>query len=211
MKKVLFTTLLLLAVCAPLQAQDAVTIVDYNISFPLSDTKDYIGSNTSWRGVSFDIRKFIGGGQRMSVGGYFGWQVFDSGAITDTISIRTDDLNGDVSGTQFRYINSFPLHAVFHYYTGEPGKVNAYFGAGVGMYYIKQRFEIGLVATEANNWHFGFAPEAGVNIPVSDSASLNLNVKYHYAASAGADVSDQSTGYQYLSFNIGFGFYNDIF
>jgi hypothetical protein len=210
MKKVIYAALLMLLMGIPVQAQDAVTVVDYAISVPTSDMKEFIDT-TSFRGVSVDIRKFLGGDNKVSVGGRAAWHVFDSGAITETISIRTDELNGDVSGSQFRYINSFPLMGVFHYYFGEPGNVNAYVGAGVGVYYIKQRFEIGLLATERNNWHLGFAPEFGINVPVSDSIAANINVVYNYAAATGTDVTGNETGYQYIGFNIGLGFYNDLF
>jgi opacity protein-like surface antigen len=210
MKKILFTTFLVLLFSVPLQAQDLVTLVDWGISYPMSDTKDYIGSRASWRGVSLDVRKYVGDGVA-SFGGRFGWHVMDSGAVTETISIRTDELNGDVSGTQFRYLNSFPMMGVVHVYFGDPSRVNAYVGAGVGMYYIKQRFEIGLLATEQNNWHFGIAPEFGVNVPVGDSISANFSIVYNYAAKTGSDVSGNEVGHQYLVFNIGLGFYNDIF
>ena len=210
MKKIIYTALLTLFVSVPVQAQDAVTVVNYEISVPTGDTKEYI-DKTSFRGFGIDFRKFLGGENKVSVGGRFAWHVFDSGAITETISIRTEELNGDVSGTQFRYINAFPIQGVFHYYFGEPGRVNAYVGAGVGLYYIKQRFEIGLLATEQNNWHFGVAPEFGVNIPVSDSVAANVNVMYNYAAASGTDVSGEKTGYDYFSINVGLAFYNDIF
>lgn len=210
MKKIIYTTLLTLFVSVPLQAQDAVTVVNYEISVPTGDTKEYI-DRTSFRGLGIDFRKFLGSENKVSVGGRFAWHVFDSGAITDTISIRTDELTGDVSGTQFRYINAFPIQGVFHYYFGEPGRVNAYVGAGVGIYYIKQRFEIGLLATEANSWHFGVAPEFGVNFPFSDSVAANVNVMYNYAAASGTDVSGEKTGYNYFSINVGLAFYNDIF
>jgi opacity protein-like surface antigen len=210
MKKIIYAALLLVMIGVPLHAQDAVTIVDYAISTPTSDIKEFI-DKTSFRGIGLDIRKYLGGDNKVSVGGRVAWHVFDSGGITETISIRTDELNGDVNGTQFRYINSFPMMGVVHYYFGEPGSVNAYVGAGVGVYYIKQRFEIGLLATEANRWQFGFAPEFGVNIPVGSSIAANFNVTYNYAAASGTDISGEKTGSQYITFNIGLGFYNDIF
>jgi opacity protein-like surface antigen len=210
MKKIIYIALLTLFASVPLQAQDAVTVVNYEISVPTGDTKEYI-DKTSFRGFGLDIRKFLGGENKVSVGGRFGWHVFSSDAIAETISIRTDELNGDVSGTQFRYINAFPMQGVFHFYFGEPGRVNAYVGAGVGLYYIKQRFEIGLIATEKNNWHFGVAPEFGINMPVSDSVAANINVMYNYAAPSGTDVSGEKTGYNYFSVNVGLAFYNDIF
>jgi opacity protein-like surface antigen len=210
MKKIIYATFLLLMMGLPLQAQDAVTVVDYAISAPMSETKDYL-DKTSFRGFHVDFRKFLGGENKISIGGRVGWHVFNSDAIAETISIRTDELNGDVSGTQFRYINSFPLMAVFHAYFGEPGGVNAYVGSGAGVYYIKQRFEFGLLATEANNWQFGFAPEFGINVPVSDSIAANFNLVYNYALASGEDVSGNKSSQQYISFNIGLAFYNDIF
>ena len=86
-KRALFLVLALLFVAGLGQAQDTVTVASYQISVPQGDTKEYI-DKTSYRGVGFDIRKFVGGNERLSVGGGVTWTVYDSGAIPDTISIR---------------------------------------------------------------------------------------------------------------------------
>ena len=208
MKKLLLILPFMLAASLPVRAQDSYFLGTYQISVPFRDTKDYLGGNqTSYRGLGFDLRVFTGRDGRFSLGGGSGWNVFESGAIAETISIRSDDFNGDVTGTQFRYINSVPLMFQAHYHLGDPDDAHAYFGTGVGVYYIRQRFEIGLVATEVSNWHFGIAPEAGVNVPMSDSISFNANVRYHFAAKGGTDIEGKETGYDYLAFNLGLSFF----
>lgn len=209
MKKLVNTTLLVLALAIPAAAQDSLTNITYQIGAPLGDTKDFI-DKTSFRGVGFEIRSFVGDGN-LSVGGGIAWNVFDSGAVSDTISIRTDAINGDITGTQFRYINSVPIMGQIFYHLGDPGATHAYVGTGVGLYYIEQRFEIGLLATEVNNWHFGLAPEAGVMIPISDSARFNLAARYNYAFESGTDLSGDKRGYDYFTFNIGIAFFSGIF
>ena len=98
------------------------------------------------------------------------------------------------------------MMATGHFYIGKKREtLRLYFGTGVGTYYIKQRLEIGLVAFESDNWHFGLAPEAGVLIKLSRDATMIFDVKYNYAFSAGENIGGSSDNdIQYWGFNIGF-------
>jgi hypothetical protein len=207
MKRFLGVTLLILTAAATAQAQDSITTITWQISSPLRDTKDFI-DKTNYRGVAFDLRSFVS--RNVSVGGGVGWNVLDSGAVSETISLRTDDINGDITGTQFRYVNSAPFMAQVFYHIGDPDNTHGYVGTGVGMFYIRQRFEVGLFATEVSNWHFGLTPEVGVNIPAGGS-SLNLALRYNYAAGAGQDLRGENFGVDYLTFNIGVSFFSGMF
>jgi hypothetical protein len=63
---------------------------------------------------------------------------------------------------------------------------------------MEHRLEIGLFALEETNLHFGFAPEAGIAIPVQPNVAAVLSGRYNYALSAGL-VDDQT----YLSIGLG--------
>jgi hypothetical protein len=156
----------------------------------LSNTKDFT-DNFGWRGIGVDYKRLVK--PNMTVGLSFGWQVFDE---------QSDDVVSafglDISGDQFRYVNSWPLLANLSYFLGKEGSARPYLGANVGAYIMEQRLEIGLYAFEETNLHFGFAPEAGIAFPVRPNVSALVNARYNYALGAGS-VDDQA----YLSFSLG--------
>ena len=115
----------------------------------------------------------------ISVGLYFGWNVFAE---------KTDSLisfqRADVSGVQYRYVNAFPIMATAHYYLGQRRGIRPYVGTGLGTIHSKYRLEIGTVAFEANQWHLAVAPEIGVIIPVNWNARAMINARYNYGFKA---------------------------
>ena len=84
----------------PVQAQSwwAVT---YAPSVPLSNTKTF-ADNASWRGINVEYKKAIK--ENVTAGLSFGWHVFDE--QTDEV---VSAFGVDISGDQFRYVNSFPM------------------------------------------------------------------------------------------------------
>ena len=65
---------------------------------------------------------------------------------------------------------------------------------------------MGIYEVDENNWHFGFAPEVGLLIPVGEIAIM-ANAKYNYALSAGQPLgSGTDNSHSYMSFNIGLVF-----
>lgn len=174
----------------------------YNTAFTTSDTKDYIWS-PSWRGFGFEARRFVQ--PNLSVGLSLSWNVLDQ-QTTRTISLE----KGDITGKQFRYLNSFPLMLNAHYYWGEEFGFRPYLGINAGTYYTIQRVELGLVAFEAKNWHLGLAPEIGAVIPIGYSTNIILNARYNYAFKAGESVTKEKISYSYLGVNIGFVYTSDF-
>ena len=162
----------------------------YQPAVPLSNTKDFT-DNFGWRGVGVEYKRQVK--PNLTLGLSFGWQVFDQ-QTDDVVSAFGVDLSGD----QFRYVNSWPLLANASYFFGTQGRARPYLGANVGAYLMEHRLEVGLYALEETNLHFGFAPEAGVAFPVRPNVSAVLNARYNYALSAGS-VDDQS----YLTFGLG--------
>ena len=190
------------AVSASPASPDSLSTITYTISAPAGDTKDFIDS-TSFRGVEFNYRHFVG--DRVSIGGSVGWNVFDQ-KRTELVSIRTDDFNGDITGTQFRDINSFPFMATAHYYIGDTDGTHVYFGGRAGVYYVKQRLEIGTVAFDVDGWQFGVAPEVGLIAPLGYSTRFIANVQYNLPFSSGTFLGGESRSWQSIVFNVGVAF-----
>ena len=177
--RVLAAVILVFALSADAQAQGPFFFgFTYNVSVPTNNTSDFSGSGASFRGVTMEGRKLVNA--NVSVGFEAGWQVFNE-ETSGTIGFG----NADVTGDQFRYTNSFPLLVNAHYYLGQRGGVRPYLGAGVGTYIIERRLEIGLVAFQETNWHFGVAPEVGVAFPLGWRAAGLINVRWNYAAASG--------------------------
>jgi outer membrane protein W len=196
-------TLALLFISINLSAQGFLGAISYSTALGMGNTGDYI-DNFSYKGFQFEGRSFTN--RNWTFGGTFGWNVFDQ-KITDMIHIEEGDKVSDIDGTQVRYINSFPMMVNGHYYfLKRRSPVRPFLGLNVGVYYITQRFELGVFQIERDNWHFGFAPEAGVLIPIGNMAIM-ANAKYNYAFSAGQSVTGSTDNTQaYMSFNIGLVF-----
>jgi opacity protein-like surface antigen len=172
--KILLTIAMVLVLSAPAFAQDWFWGLTWGAAFPGGETRDYI-TNESFRNFGLEGRKFTS--PHLSLGLSFNWSVFNE--ETDAISqIR----GGAVSGTQFRYINAFPLLATAHTYLGDDEGTQLYLGAGVGAYYVEQRTEIGLFAVTEDNWHFGVAPEAGLSFAMGWQARFLVMTRYNFVA-----------------------------
>ena len=189
-RRLLGLVALLLPLGAGTAAAQSWWALSYQPAVPLSNTKDFTDA-FAWRGVGLDYRKQVK--PNVALGLSFGWQVFDE---------QTDEVvpafGVDISGDQFRYVNSFPLLANVSYFLGKEGGPRPYVSANVGAYVMEHRLEIGLFALEETNLHFGFAPEAGIAIPVQPNVAAVLSGRYNYALSAGL-VDDQT----YLSIGLG--------
>ena len=172
------------------QEWDWATTFNYSIGLPTGDLKEYT-DNTSFRGISFEAKKFQT--EQISIGFSLGWQIFKN-RLEGTFS----QTGQDVTGTQVRYVNAFPIMATGHYQFGEPGGVRPYAGVGLGTVHTLQRTDVGLFTVSNNNWHFGFYPEVGVFIPVSFDMGVNVAAKYNYAVAA-----SNSIDYSYLSLSVG--------
>ena len=166
------------------------TALSYQPAQPLANTQEFT-DGFGWRGIGLDFKKQMS--DNIALGLSFGWQVFDQ--QTDQV---VSAFGVDISGDQFRYVNSFPMLANVSYFLGSPGKLRPYLAANVGTYVLEQRMDVGLYSIHETNWHFGFGPEAGLAIPVRPGLSAVLSSRYNYALSAG-NVDDQS----YVSFGLG--------
>lgn len=186
------------------QAQDWWWGISYQMaahsSLPGSSDSDVnFVEDFSFRGIGIDARYVPERGAKYSFGFTAGWNVLhersEFGTDRNTISLP----NADVTGTQLRYVNAVPLLANAHYYLGERGGIRPYLGVNAGTYYIERRVDIGVSAIVDDTWHFGWAPEAGLVVPLGrPEVALLAAVRYNWAFSAGGS-GDQ----RYWGFNIG--------
>src|SRR3954447_16829299 len=104
------------------------TAVSYQPAQPLANTQEFT-DGFGWRGIGIDFKKQMN--DKVALGLSFGWQVFDQ--ETDQV---VSAFGVDISGDQFRYVNSFPILANVSYFLGNPGNIRPYFAANVGTYVL---------------------------------------------------------------------------
>ncbi len=189
-KRALLAIPLALLISNGAQAQEWYWGLSYGVASTTSDTKDFI-DDTSWRNWGLDILARVK--PNTAVGMYFGWNVFND--ITDEVTSLD---NAQIWGTQFRYINSFPMLVTVRQFTGSPGSLRFYYGGGVGAQYDKNRVDVGQWRIEDNQWHFAVAPEIGVLLPAGPDAKWFVNFKYDYAFKA----ADRTRSYFQLNIGV---------
>ena len=191
MKKIIIIALLGLFASSTFAQDESLWSLTYNMSFPMGKTKDYI-DKTSFRGITLDGRKFVD--NNVSVGGNFGWQVF----YEKEAKVTLEDDNLTLNGTQFKYINAFPMYFNAAYYLNEGSYIRPYFAANIGVIYTMQRTDMGLYRIENDDWKFALTPEVGVAIQTYNSLNVMVNLRYNY----GLETSDIDP-LSYLGLNIG--------
>jgi len=169
--------------------------VSWNVGVPTSDTKDYI-DQVSFRGIGVEGRKFTSA--TTSIGFAASWQVFYEKSFRST----TTDLGAVVTGTQYRYLNTFPVLVNVYKHFGTYGSLRPYVGINAGMYIIENRLEVGLYALEETNVHVGAAPEVGVKLPSGRFLGF-LGARYHFTTEAG-----NTPAQSFWEFRVGFGLEN---
>jgi outer membrane protein W len=189
-----FITVIIFILSIQTFSQDLLTGLTYSIALPTGDTRNFI-SEPSFTGLSLDLRKFVA--DNVSLDFLVGWNGFEEETI-DLISIPY----ADISGTQRRLMNIFPVMIGTHYYFGEGTEFRPFIGAGVGMYFIYQKFELGLAELESSKWHLGIEVDAGM-VYLLDTIYALINVRYHYAFKATNEITQRSTSHAYWAFNIG--------
>ena len=189
-KIVVFTILL-----SGLVSAQGVVNFNYQVSYPAGETSDYI-DKISFRGFGMEWRKYIQ--DDISAGISLNWNVFHK------VETKVEELeNGAVSGTQNRTINSFPLMITAHYYFGARRDIRPYGGLGLGAFLVEKKLDIGVFSITDSNWHFGVAPEIGVQFPVGYDTTIMVGLKYNYAFKA----NDTENSY----FGLSIGAATDVF
>lgn len=205
MKKNILIIALTVATIVGANAQGGFWNFSYPMSVAIGETGEFVGK-ASFRGFGIDGRSFIR--DNVSIGGFASWEVFDEIKRGEPAQPILDD-NGQTAGyrtgTPYTYLNTIPLMVNSHYYLGNYGSVQAFFGVGVGTIYVDEREDIGLFTTQTKKWRFGVQPEVGVYIPFGLSNSgATVSLRYRYGTKAG----DSTREINMLSLAIGLGFMN---
>ena len=172
------------------------TNVTYNMSVPVGNAADFI-SKTSFRGLTFNLGRFVTDELAMDL--RFSWNTFYEARDIETYV--SDDGAEAITGTQFRYINTFPLTAGVRYVMNSSSSFSPYFAAGLGAYKLNERTDMGIYYDESKIWHFGFYPEIGLYYDINYNAALNVYARYDYALK-----TKDASAHSYIAFGIGFHF-----
>ena len=183
-------TLILIASSLQFIAAQGRFSITYSTALPLGETAELAG-NYSFRGSGIEGRWEVGSG--FDIGFNASWNVFyeaESGSFIEGSTTFT--------GTQYRYVNAYPLMFTAYKSFGKSENFQPYIGLGVGAIKADHRKEMGLWYVDSNNWHFGVAPEIGAIIPTARSFDFLVSIRYNY----GAKVND-SPSVSYLGLNLG--------
>jgi hypothetical protein len=199
MKKLALSVVLLVVMSSSAIAQDNITAVTYQMSLSQGDFNDFV-DDTSWIGWGIEGKHFRSPTSHWTLGFAFSWHVFDT-KLYGTTELE----NGAVTGTQRRYVNSLPFLLTTNYYLNRKNTVKPFVGIGAGAYYIIQRLDIGVFQNEYPNWHFGIAPEVGLQFPLGEIEGM-VSVKYNYAFKSGDSVQGDGQEYQYATVVVGLAY-----
>ncbi len=191
MKKILLIALFAAFGSYAFAQETSLWSLTYNMNIPMGDTKDFI-EKTSFRGLALEGRQFID--NNFSLGGSFGWCVF-----YEKKDKLTSELNNiTLTGTHYRYLNTYPIFVNAAYYLNEGSYIRPYLAANIGLIVTDYRNDIGLYTIRETPAKFGFAPEIGLLIETESGTGFTLNMKYNI----GTETSD-TEAYSSLGINVG--------
>ena len=202
--KIKYILIIIIVFSASVFAQRSLVGITYGVSVPLGKTSDYIG-DLSYVGFNLDARKSLS--KNSWIGLCFGWNVFAE-ETNELVHIENEQVAGDLTGNQGRYINSFPIlvNYAYSFSGGTSSSFKPFIGLNTGIYIIQQRFNIGVYQVDNNNTHFGVAPEVGFLVKAS-SVNVLFYTRYNYAFDAGNRMNgDEKNDHSYISFNIGIAY-----
>jgi len=160
------------------------TSFQYTIAMPVNDLNDYI-EKTSFRGFTFEYQSKVN--SSIAVGVDLGYNLFYERKSYDTYYDGTAAL----SGIQYRYTTSIPIHFNGMYFLKEENHFNPFAGLGIGTTYTIRDTDMGLYRWEEDTWHFSLRPEAGFIYKFSDNTGLKVALRYNTAFKT-SELKDQS-------------------
>jgi hypothetical protein len=156
------------------RAQEAYSTLSYSVGIPAGDMSDFVES-TSWRGVAFDYNYLLG--KNFSIGIGFSWQTFYEELGYQTLKDGTIN----VSGSQYNYVNSFPVHLTGSYFFQSESIITPFAGIGVGTIYNMTNLDIGVFRFEENAWQFSMRPEVGMQLELNYRTAARVSGRYLHA------------------------------
>lgn len=167
----------------------------YQVSFPAGDTQKFV-DEVSFRGAGLDFRRTLSGGTSAAV--MMAWNVFH-----ERTEGTLDFGYGAVSGSQDRYINSFPVMIGILQYFGNKRSTRPYIALNGGGFVLIKTFRIGVTEIEEDEWEWGLAPEVGVVIPITTGAWFVVNGRYQWSPTS-ENIAQTEVDLTYYQINVGF-------
>jgi hypothetical protein len=190
MKPLYYLTAIFLLISSLAFSQGTYLGGTYSIGIPLGGIDNYISAG-SFRGANFEGLKEIN--SNMAVGWILGWNVFSEKRVNE---VYTYD-NLTMTGTQYRYMNLFPMLARGLYEFGEHEGTRPFLGSGLGVTADIAKTNIGLYSFQKTGWHFTVAPELGIKIPLG-YGSITGSLRYMYGVK-----TKELDKISYFSINLG--------
>jgi hypothetical protein len=172
------------------------TSLQYTVAVPVNDLEDYI-SKISFRGFTFEHQASVN--SDIAVGVSVGYNLFYEKKPYDTYYDGTASL----SGIQYRYTSSVPVHLSGVYFFQEENRLIPFAGLGIGTTYTLRDTDMGLYRWEEDGWSFSLRPEAGFIYQLKETIGVKAAARYN-AAFKTSELKDQS----YFSFSLGLVFIN---
>lgn len=150
--------------------------INYTISTPVGDFKDFI-NKTTYR--SWAASLLYGINDKVSVGLGTGFQDFYQKYPRDTYKLEG---GGDISAVVSNSVQAIPVLAQVQYNFSPQAIVQPYVGVGVGGNLILYRQFLGEFGSSKTKFGFAARPEAGVFIPFRKGgpAGITLRADYNY-------------------------------
>ena len=150
--------------------------INYTISTPVGDFKDFI-NKTTYR--SWAASLLYGINDKVSVGLGTGFQDFYQKYPRDTYKLEG---GGDISAVVSNSVQAIPVLAQVQYNFSPQAIVQPYVGVGVGGNLILYRQFLGEFGSSKTKFGIAARPEAGVFIPFRKGgpAGITLRADYNY-------------------------------
>jgi hypothetical protein len=184
----------------PLRAQDRyLTAAEYSVAIPLGDTHRFDASG-SWSGANWEGRWM--GWPYMSVGTLIGFNEF-----YDRQSGTFDFPGGAATGEQYRHLLVIPaVVTAARYFTATSDDPRWYIGAGAGIQYTQQSFQLGLQEKHRSNWGVVLVPEIGLAFAAWYGTGGIVSLRYHLPTESSSFLGSGQRRFQYISLSAGFGY-----
>jgi hypothetical protein len=181
------------------QEQRLLTATEYSVAIPLGDTPTY-GPGSSWTGAAYEARWMSH--PHTSIGALIGFNEFhrrESGTF--------DFPSGAVTGDQYRDLIVIPLLVTGAWYlNSNPDDPRWYIGAGGGLQYTDQFFQIGLDQRHQRDWNAVIVPEVGLTFSAWYATGGIVSLRYHLPSESSAFLGSTQRRFPYLSLSLGFGY-----
>lgn len=180
---VIFLAVFLPAFFIQVKAQEYYSL-QYTAAIPMNGLKDHI-EKVSFRGVTLEYFSKIT--PDIAAGVSIGWNGFYERKPYATYQ----DGTASISGIQFRYGKSVPIHVNGFYFLGQEAGINPYIGFGAGTIYTDFDTDMGLYHMEKDSWNLSIKPEIGFMYSFHDTLRSKFALRYNKAFDTSA-IKDPS-------------------